>query len=298
VLYAFYPELKSVDAVHPRHGDGYFNVLMLGGSVLHQAWGEVEPALAEQLDAAGVRSTRIFNLGVPAHTSLDSLLKYSALEGQRFDLVIDYDGINDTRTNNVPPALFRDDYSHYSWYATINAVAPYHGHAMFALPYTFHYAVASAKQALHPEQYAPTHEPIPEWTQYARALRSVAVFERNLSAIVALAAARGDRLMLMTSAWWLPANYSHDAFIQKRLDYGLHRLPIELWGRHEDVVAALAAQNDAARRLAASHRGVVLVDQARLMEGSAKNFDDPFHLTIEGSISFARHIVDALRPHS
>src|SRR5579871_1708742 len=51
ILYAFYPELKSVDEAQPTRHDGHFNVLLLGGSVFHPAWGEIEPALNEQLDA-------------------------------------------------------------------------------------------------------------------------------------------------------------------------------------------------------------------------------------------------------
>jgi len=297
VLYAFYPELKAVDDVRPRRGDGYFNVLMLGGSALHHTWGEVEPALAEQLDVAGLRNVRIFNFGVPAHTSRDSWLKYSAIDNARFDLVIVYDGINDTRTNNVPPELFRDDYSHYSWYGLLNAVAPSHGRATFALPYTLRYAIASARQAMAPNRYVPTHEPTASWVQYGGNLLSVSAFEQNVNRLIAIAAERGDPLMLMTFASWVPDNYSREAFIQKRLDYRLHRLPLELWGRREHVMAALAAHNEVVRRAAAGHRDILFVDQARLMTGSARNFDDPFHLTIDGSMTFAKHIVEALGGH-
>jgi hypothetical protein len=296
VLYAFYPELKAVDAARPRRGDGYYNILMLGGSVLHHAWGEVEPALLEQLYAAGQHNVRIFNFSAPAHTSRDSWLKYAALGQARFDLVMLYDGGNETRTNNVPPELFREDYSHYSWYATVNAVAPYHGTAVFALPYTLRYAAANARQALAPGRYVPTHEPRPGWVEYGRSVRSVEAFKHNVTAIVALASERRDPLMLMTFALHLPDNYSREAFTAKGLDYNLHRMPVESLGRREYVVAAVAAHNDVVRRLAAEHTDVMLVDQQARLEGFARNFDDPFHLTIEGSIAFAKNIVDVLQP--
>ena len=296
VLYAFYPELKFVDEVRPRRGDGHFNVLMLGGSVFHHAWGEVEPALLEQLDLAGQRNVRVFNFGVPAHTSRDSWLKYSAVDQARFDLVVFYHGVNDTRTNNVPPELFREDYSHYSWYATVNAVAPYHGNAVFALPYTLRYAAATAEQNLAPGRYAPTHEPRADWLQYGHNLQSVGAFEHNVQRVVDLASKRGDPLMLMAFASYVPEHYSREAFAAKRLDYRLHRMPVEFWGRVDDVKAALAAQNDVVRRIAAQHREILFVDQAALMEGSSRNFNDPFHLTIDGSVTFAKHMVDVLRP--
>jgi hypothetical protein len=296
VLDAFYPEIKGVDAVQPRRGDGYYNVLMLGGSGLHHAWSEVEPALLEQLYLGGRQNVRIFNFSAPAHTSRDSLLKYQAVLDARFDLVLVYDGANEARTNNVPPEMFREDYSHYSWYATINAVAPYHRNAIFALPYTLRYALANAKQSLAPGRYVPTHEPRPDWVEYGRTARSAAPFERNIAAIVALAAQRGDQLMLMTVAAYVPANYSRQAFSEKRLDYRLHRMPVESLGRREYVMATVAAHNDVVRRLAAAHRDVLFVDQQAAMEGSSRNFDDPFHLTVQGSVTFAEHIADMLRP--
>jgi lysophospholipase L1-like esterase len=297
VLDAFYPELRSVDEVQPRRGDGYYNVLMLGGSGLHHAWSQAEPALLEQLYLTGRKNARIFNFSAPAHTSRDSLLKYAALDDARFDLVLVYDGANEARTNNVPPEMFREDYSHYSWYATINAVAPYHRTAVFALPYTLRYALANAKQRLAPGRYVPTHEPRPDWVEYGRTPRSVAPFERNLAAIVAIAAQRGDPLMLMTVAAYVPANYSRQAFSEKRLDYLLHRMPVESLGQREYVMATVTTHNDVVRRLAAAHQDVLFVDQQAAMEGSSRNFDDPFHMTIAGSVTFAEHIVAVLRPH-
>jgi hypothetical protein len=294
VLHAYYPELKATDAIRPHRGDGHYNVLILAESVLHHVWGEVEPALAERLAAAGVTNARIFNFAVPAQTTRDSRLKYEALENSSFDLVILYHGINESRANNAPPDLFRSDYSHYSWYDTVNTLAPYHGTARFALPYTIKYAgvVARTRQG----RYVPVDEPRPDWIQYGHDVRTAASLEDNMTAILDLARRRGDPVMLMTFAIHVPANYSRAAFDQHALDYRLHRLPLEVWGRPDNVVAAVAAHNAVIRRLAAHRPGVVFVDQEALMEKSARMFDDPCHLTIEGSVSFADHIMDALRP--
>jgi hypothetical protein len=283
--------------VPPRHDDPYFDVLLLGESVLHHNWGQIEPAFAEQLALAGLRNVRIFNLAVPAHTSRDSRLKYEALGNAQFDLVVLYDGANETRTNNVPPGMFRDDYSHYSWYAIVNAVAPYHGRTRFALPYTMRYAVNRARQRWAPDRFVPTTEPRADWVQYGSVARSANAFEHNVAAILDVAAARRDPVMLMTFASWVPPNYTREAFDAKQLAYRLHRMPIEVWGRQEDVLRAVAAHNDVVRRLAAGRKDVLFVDQASLMVGSASNFDDPFHLTIAGSLAFVDHMMSVLRPH-
>jgi len=294
-LFAIYPELKAIDEMHPQRGDGYFNVLMLGESVLHHNWGEIEPALAEALALQGVRNLRIFNLAVPAQTSRDSWLKYAAIPNARFDVVMLYHGANESRTNNAPPDLFRSDYGHYAWYATVNTLAPAHGQAMFALPYTLSYASARLHQRVAPDRYAPLNEPRPEWLNYGAEIRSAAAFEQNVTSIVDVAAARGDRALLMTFASWIPPDYSREAFAAKRLAYRLHKMPVETWGRVENVRRAVAAHNDVIRRIAA-RRGTLFIDQASAITGSADHFDDPFHLTIAGSVAFAANVARTIGP--
>ena len=294
ILYVSYPELRSVADSPPRADDGIRDVLLLGGSPLHESWGQVESELLEQLARAGRRNVRLFNLAQPAHTSRDSLLKYAALEDFRFDRVIVYHGINETRANNVPPELFRDDYSHLAWYEVANALAPYHGSSRFALPFTLRYLTLRTGQALAPGRYAPEDAPREEWLRHAAEARSAASFERNLAGILAIAARRGEPVVLMTFATWVPADYSYEAFRAKQLDYLLHHSPIELWGRREHVLAALAAHNDVVRRLADGREGVVFVDQARLMPDGGRYYNDPCHFTVLGSQLFAGNLVEAL----
>jgi hypothetical protein len=296
ILYAYYPPLRWIDETRPTRGNGSYDILLLGGSSLNPAWGPVQAALAEELAYRGHRNVHIYNLAWPAHTSRDSWLKYAALGTARFDLVLVYDGINDTRANNAPPGIFREDYGHYSWYEMVNTLASYHGTATFALPYTLHYLALNVRQALRKDRYVPTADPRPEWVQYGRDPRSAVSFERNLQAILDLAERRGDRVMVMTFATYVPDHYSLEAFEQKRLGYGLHFKPIEDWGRREYVVKAVEVQNEAVRRLAAQHKGVLLVDQARLMAASPRYFNDPCHFTVVGATRFVENVVAALLP--
>jgi hypothetical protein len=46
--------------------------------------------------------------------------------------------------------------------------------------------------------------------------------------------------------------------------------------------------------MASKHKNVLFVDQARLMQGSARYFNDPVHLTLLGSHKFVENIVEAL----
>jgi hypothetical protein len=291
ILYTVYPELRLVDAARPRHDDAFYDILLLGGSTLHPDWGRVEAELLDQLLRDGHRDVRIFNLARPAHSSRDSLLKYEAVGDARFEMVVVYDGINEARTNNVPPNLFKDDYSHYAWYEVANELAPHHGHARFALPYTGVTLFIWIKQALTKDRYVP-RLPRAEWTHFGREVRSAKPFARNLESIATLAAARGDHLLVMTFATYMPPGYSLKAFEEKRLDYAGHREPIETWGEPVNVMAAVARHNDAVRALAARRPEVSLVDQANLMPGSGQNFDDVCHFTSAGSARFARNLLD------
>ncbi len=296
ILYVYYPGLRDTDWARPSRGDEFYDVLLLGASTLHKRWGEVELTLLEQLIQGGHRNVRIFNLAQPAHTSRDSLLKYAALGDARFDLVVVYDGINDARVNNVPPELFREDYGHYSWYETLNTLAPYHGTAYFALPYTLRYLAAAVRQAVTAGSYVPREAPREDWVRYGRDPRSAASFEHNLSAILDLAAQRGDPVLLMSFATYVPANYSLEAFKAKRLNYGLHRTPIELIGAPEHVLNTVATHNGIVRDLAARHEGVLFVDQARLMAGEPRYFNDVCHLTVLGSAKFVENLLAVLPP--
>ena len=296
ILYAYYPELRRVERKRPERGDEHFDVLFLGGSTLHGDWSQVEQALAEQLAYQGHRNVRVFNLAVPAQTTRDSWLKYAALRGPRFDLVLVYDGINDARTNNAPPEVFREDYSHYAWYETVNALAAYHGRARLALPYTLHYLGLAIRQSVLRDRYVPAKSLREDWLRYGGDIRSAAPFRRNLTALLELAARRGDPVLLTTFAIHAPEGYTPEGFAEKRLEYGLHLSPIEEWGRRSDVLAAVAEHNRVLRELADRHGGVLFVDQAELMAGSPLYFNDICHFTVLGSTRFAENLIPAILP--
>jgi hypothetical protein len=296
ILYAYYPELRRVEQRHPARGDGFYDVLLLGSSTLNWDWSEVPQALEEALAYEGHRSVRLFNLAVQAQTSRDSWLKYAALGQAHFDLVLFYDGINEARANNAPPEIFREDYGHYSWYEIVNALAHYHGATSVALPYTLHYVVLRLRQILMRDRYVPTYAPRKEWLRYGRDHRSVASFKHNLEAVLALASRRGDRVLLMTFATYVPENYSFDAFKRGQLDYSMHSVPLEEWGRREDVLETVALENEIVRSEVAQHEGVLFVDQARLMPGSGRYFNDPCHFTVAGSMRFVENLRSILLP--
>ena len=176
----------------------------------------------------------------------------------------------------------------------VNALAPYHGTALLALPYTLRYLTLNLRYILAKDRYVPTFVVRKDWVQYGGDPRSAASFQRNLSAILDLAAQRGDRVLLMTFTTYVPENYSREAFTNKQLDYGLHRAPIEWWGTREHILATVAVHNEIIRRMAAQHTNVLFVDQASLMPRSGRYFNDPCHFTVLGATKFVENIVEIL----
>jgi hypothetical protein len=120
-------------------GDSAFNVLLLGGSVLHHSCGDIAPRLKDGLEQKLKRPVRIINFSYPGRTSVESRMKYARLGNRHFDLVFVYHGINDAYVNNCPPADFRTDYTHVRHIAQMKALERHDELEWFVLPYTLEY---------------------------------------------------------------------------------------------------------------------------------------------------------------
>ncbi len=296
--YAYYPQLRSTgveNAAATRTADAY-DILILGGSTISEEYGPIGKQLAEGMQQRLGKPVRVFNLAYAAHNSRDSMLKYRWLADQHFDLVVVYDGFNDTRMNNAPPGLFRDDYSHCLWYRNLNRLDEHPVLFQSVLPFTVLFTKARIEEVTGLAWYLPRLNPNDEWTEYGKDVRTHVTLQRNLGDIVMTAKERGERVVVMTFAYHVPADYSLEAALAGRLDYGAPTsTPIELWGKPAHVVAAMQQQNDAVRVLAAQHPEAVFVDQDRLLPRGAKNFADCCHFTEEGCTRFTQNILAALK---
>ena len=296
IWHRFYPELRDsgVEDVAVRNDDDIYDVLLLGGSLLHKDFGSIATRLEAQLKESLSRPVKIYNAGNVARTSRDSLIKYQSLSTKRFDLVVVCDGMNELRMNNCPPGMFRNDYSHVAWYFWVkrfqaHAEAPY-----FVLPYTIEYLTADLLDSAKIDWFVPRHRPSAEWMQYGQYVRTGEPFRENIEKILSIAKERGDKVALMTTANFLPDDYSEEAFKRKFLDYGKHTAPIELWGLPENVRKGLAIHNKILREIAAAHSDVAFVELDGVIPKDAKHFDDCCHLADAGCKIFVDRLVDGL----
>jgi lysophospholipase L1-like esterase len=301
LLHAFYPELAPLAEGAPaRHDDERFDVLVLDASTLDRAWGSFSRRFDEALRARG-RPFRVYSLAVPGHTSRDSLLKYRLTDRHRFDLVLVYHGINDLRADDVPPERFRADYSHMDWYREVEPVVTHRALARaFTLPFTARRAWLVFSRQLGLRESIGLERIHVEWAQHGAAHRSVASLRANLAAILAIARERGDAVALTSFAWYVPPDYSREAFDARELDYAYHgqSVPLEVWGLAENVASGLAAQNEAIAALAAEHPDVRFVDVAAAIPREGRYFNDVCHLSREGMERLVAAVMQAAVPSS
>ena len=280
----YYPEMKSTRVSPPS--SSMWDILLLGASVLHPAWGSVEKELKILLSNS-IKNVKIHNMAIPAHSTRDSLLKYRLLEGYVFDKVFVYHGINELRMNNYPEDRFQQDYSHVHWYRTVNPLVRHRELSFLATPFMVEHAWFKLTRKDDDEQY--------EHRKYGGLIKTEQAFHSNLKAISNLAEKRGDALVLATFAYHVPPDYCKEAFYAKNLDYNAHRLPVEAWGHPKNIRVGLELHNKIIRRLASEEK-ITCVEIAEHIHGEAANFDDVCHLTSQGSRRFAQLLASHLAP--
>lgn len=294
-IYTFYPELRAIEASGTAASDDYFDVLLLGGSVLRPEWGNVPAALSRELLQKPGLKIRIHNAAAQGHTSRDSYFKYRYLRHMSFDAVFFYHGINETRTNNCPPELFREDYSHYyQWYSLLNLYDQHPEMRWLSFPYTIRLGWLLWQEEKNKTKKIKPGRLNPQWLKYGNQVKSHLALQKNLQAITQIAGEKQEKIFIGTFSYHMPDNYSIRKFQRRQLDYGRHRSAIELWGQPENVRLALLRHNEIIRQFTLQNPGTTIIDLQATLPVGKTNFDDICHLTEKGSIAFAKRIAEKL----
>ena len=281
----YYPEMKTTEKVNDFIEE--WDILLLGASVLNPAWGNVEEEIESVLKKSISIPFRIHNLGIPAHTSRDSLIKYNLLQGKRFDKIFVYHGINEIRMNNYPSKRYKSDYSHIHWYRAVNPLINHKELDYWATPFTLEHAWFKITSTNNDDQF--------EDLKFGKNIKTKAAIAANLTSIADIAKQRGEDLILSTFAFHLPSNYSKEDFLDHKLDYAKHSLPVEVWGYPENVDTNINVHNNTIREVAKAHN-LTCIELSDLIPKNKTNFDDACHLTSAGSHLLALLIVPELLP--
>ena len=310
ILLNYYPELKP--ALKNNSTDAGLKILVLGGSVVydstvtamvndtphHSTFCNLSYLLKKNLqiiqpDLEAV----VVSLAKPAHNSLDSWYKYKYLKNARFDFVIIYHGINDTRANNSPSNVFDINYRHIAFYNELHVLNRHPEINITVLPYFIDLHI---QRALMNEGYRKTipkdfseffnAEHLHELFRFGDTIKTGETFKRNLENILRLAQMKQETVLLSTYAHYMPDNYTLERFLNRELDYAEQVYPAEIYGSPAHVKAGIEQHNEIAKTLHMEYPEIQLIDFDNVIPKDGKHFNDICHLTDVGCEILAWHL--------
>lgn len=259
--------------------DDFFDVLVLGGSVIDQVANDLRIAFEDRL---GDR-LRFFNIAHAGHSSRDSLLKTRLLKDRPFDLILVYNGINDAPLNNVPLAQFKQDYTHCSWYESIRD-------RVEAKDLTIHSLTSDRVNNIARSRH------LQEQRRHAEQIKTDVCVKANLAEIAELSRQMGAQVVLMTFAHYIAEGYNREEFDAGGFDYGTgsDRIEVEFWGDPDLIPAIMDAQNRCIRELGQEYPDALLIEQETLLPSIGENFSDVCHLSTKGRAVFTANTMNAV----
>ena len=290
LIYKYYSNVRHVEKADPKKGDGVFDILLLGGSVLHPNNGEIAEKLKLQLKELDSKYTfKIHNVAYSGHTSRDSKIRMELLSNYHFDLVIFYHGINEVRANNCPPSVFKKDYSHFVWYDEINRLKKYSGNEFSSIPLAFNYFEITLAEKILSDRYIPEGHPVDGWREYGGNIKTRNSFQSNIISIKDMVNSMGSKLIVPTFTYHLESGYTLKKFEERRYRDDRDRFPVEIWGYPKNVVKGIEAHNGIIKKMSGVD-GLIVTDLDSMMKKNDEFFDDICHLTERGSERFAQII--------
>ncbi len=289
MIFKKYPKLQEHYHQKTPLNDNACKILLLGASVLHENFGDIEYRLKSKLNTIPLLPYEIVNLSKAGHTTRDSFVKHKILENQSFDFVIIYHGINDVRANNCPPEIFKSDYSHYVWYEKIKIIDRHWSEfKVTVIPYSFDHLFHSIKQRIYSNRYVPLNTPKPKWLELGSTLKTRSTFSHNIKSILNEAAYRREHTFLLSFAYYIPDNYNIIMFKAGKLDYYKHtEHPIELWGKPQNIITGIKAHNNEIQKISGSNPQVTFVNMKQIIPEKGLYFNDICHLSPHGCEVFA-----------
>lgn len=283
VLENYYPGIYEALSKDTKI-ENEINILFLGASVIHPYWGAIEKELENKIIANFSCKVNITNVAIPAHTSLDSKIKYNLLQNQHYDIVLLYHGINELRFNNCPPSVFDVDYKHVKFYNYIHAIN--NPISRFSI---FPYAINAIKVGWidrSENDFLPMNEPKKKWLELGANIKSATSFQKNYQAIIEQAHQNNTDIIIPSFAY-SPAKAFSKSFIEENklnADHGV--CPIEIWGEKEAIVKGLKIHNETIKKYLAKktniNNNIHTVSMHDSLTTNENHFHDICHLSPQG----------------
>ncbi len=291
IIYRYYPEIIPLKHAAISNTDSTLDVLILSCSVLHKDWADIVSEMNNCIQLPGkYKNLKIYNASGIGHGSRDNLIKYRLLHDKKFDVVIYYDAINDSRLNNCPDDVFKTDYSHYRWYDEINTIIKHKEMDLTVIPFFCEWVYIKLKPALNKNTYIPRHYSLrPGWQVYGSHLKSVACYRANLQEVINEARSQNSRFLYLTFAYYPAPGYTLQKFHDKTLDYTFcdHSRETEIWGQVQNVSTFIDTINAASKSWIAPYKNARRADINAGFPKEGKYFADICHFSPQGIHYFA-----------
>ncbi len=275
-------------------GKGTFRVLTLGGSTTYGSKldrDKTYPAVLEKLlreNNIG-KTVQVLNAGVPWHTSMHSLLRYtSRFADWKPNVVIIMHAFNDifqTSEGRLTNGKFRDDYGHF-FGAIGQRVNPKDN-----LDRKIHHILAENWLArTWFSDFRDTTQAVPE--QHVDLLRSLPAFRRNLEQLIIRSKQDGAEVILLTQPYLYKTDMPLDE--KKMLFYDYYYKDYAKVPTITEQMQAMNAFNAAICDIA-SKLEVVLIDAEKSLPKSKEFMYDDVHYTEEGAKTVAQIVFDDMQ---
>ena len=297
IICKYYPELKPLLLNPVIRSENKINILILGGSAISDLFCHTTSGLEDLLkDSLTGKDVNVYNLATVAQNSLDARYKLQWLQQSKFDYIVFYEGINDTRANNCPPDIFDTLYRHIEFYQDIAIIHRHHELDIFTTAFAIDYGWHKLLMRLHliktiPKEFYILDESCncltqmdptidKSFIQYGSVQKTKQTYQQNIDAIYSGTLKTNSKFILLSYAHYLPADYNVDIFLAKRKTQKTKLMfPAEIWGLPQNVDNAISLHNDLARILTAAHKDILWFDFDKATEKTDSNFMDICHLS-------------------
>lgn len=292
ILYHYYPMVKEIRAnydLSPKK-----KVLILSSSALTDGWGGFASIFAKELNK-NTEDWDVYNASGVGFSSLDNLNTYSMLSDLEFDVLLFYNGINDSRLNNCPPEIYKENYRHIAWNNEIAAILRHPELNRSTIPFFIDFSFQKIKYALCKDCFlSENYHDQEDWQEYGSNYKSLESFQQNIQSLIEMKPLE-SKLILVSFATYVPANYSFEKFVSKELDYNYHTnsREVEVWGKAHNVVGFMDNLNNILSTSQNPTKETYFID-IRAQVNAPTNFADVCHYSTLGIQQAAQVISDSL----
>jgi len=292
IIFHYYPMVKEIKE---NYSEGpKKKILILSSSALTDGWGGFATVFDKELNKNG-KEWDVYNASGVGFSSLDNLNTYTMLSDLKLDVLLFYNGINDSRLNNCPPEIYKENYQHIAWNNEIATILSHPEINGSTIPFIIDFGFQKLKATFCKDCFiSENYHNQEKWQEYGSNFKSLENFEKNIQALIKTKP-KESKLFLFSFATYVPDNYSFEKFVNKELDYNYHvnSREVEVWGKAPYVLDFMdslniilsAKQNPAKECYFIDIRNQVL---------QASNFADICHYSAPGIEKVAQVISDSL----